>query len=69
MTIEPLWTVKEVATYLRASTSWVYKAAERGTLPCVRLGAMLRFRPAEIRRFVEGAPAATNVVPLGVTLR
>jgi excisionase family DNA binding protein len=49
---EPLWDVKDVARFLGASTSWVYKAAERSTLPAVRIGAMLRFEPKAIRDFV-----------------
>ncbi|MCA3011410.1 MAG: helix-turn-helix domain-containing protein [Myxococcaceae bacterium] len=35
------------------SPQWVYKHAELGTLPCVRLGAALRFRPDAIRRYLE----------------
>ena len=46
---EMLWTAREVANYLRASMSWVYKAAENGKLPCIHLGAMLRFEPAAVR--------------------
>src|SRR4051812_39921854 len=38
---DTLWDVDTVARYLNASKSWVYKAAERGELPCSRLGAML----------------------------
>ena len=59
---EMLWTAREVAKHLRASISWVYKAAERGVLPCIRLGAMLRFDPAAIRTWLSSratAPSAT----------
>jgi excisionase family DNA binding protein len=59
---EMLWTAREVAKHLRASISWVYKAAERGELPCIRLGAMLRFDPAVIRTWLGSratAPAVT----------
>jgi len=49
---EMLWTAREVATFLRASISWVYKAAERGELPCIRIGAMLRFDPSAIRTWL-----------------
>jgi excisionase family DNA binding protein len=63
--IEPLWTVREVAAFLRASTSWVYKAAERGDLPCIRLGALLRFRPSAIQEHLE-KQAAPKVIPLDV---
>lgn len=44
-TTEPLWTVREVAQALSVSKQWVYKQAELGKLPCLRLsGGVLRFR-------------------------
>ncbi len=52
-TAEPLWTVREVAAFLSMSGSWVYKEAEAGRLPTLRLGAALRFRPEDIRRWVD----------------
>jgi excisionase family DNA binding protein len=51
--IDKLWRVADVARYLRASISWVYKAAERGDLPCVRFGALLRFHPEAIKRIAR----------------
>jgi excisionase family DNA binding protein len=56
-TAERLWTVRDVAAFLQASTSYVYKAAERGEVPCRRVGALLRFVPAEIRAWVLGGLA------------
>jgi excisionase family DNA binding protein len=50
---QPLWKVSDVARELNMSPSWVYKEVEAGRLPCVRIGAALRFRPEAIRRFVE----------------
>ena len=49
---QPLWDVKATARFLRTSKSWTYKAAERGDLPAVRLGGMLRFRPEDVRDYV-----------------
>ena len=49
---EVLWDVRDVARYLRASRSWVYKAAEKGAIPSIRVGVMLRFEPKAIRDFV-----------------
>lgn len=60
---EPLWTVHDVAKYLSASTSYVYKCAERGVLPCRRLGALLRFVPAEVRHWAEGQTASVLMLP------
>jgi len=55
-----LWTVRDVAAYLKASTSYVYKAAERSEVPCRRLGALLRFLPAEVKAWAEGKPTSTG---------
>ena len=49
-----LWDVRDVAQYLKASVSWVYKAAERGDLPCIRIGGLLRFDAAAVRAFAVG---------------
>ena len=49
---DQLWNVRDVARYLRASRSWVYKAAERNTIPAVRVGSLLRFDPSAIRAYV-----------------
>jgi excisionase family DNA binding protein len=54
-----LWTVAEVAAYLRVSRSWVYHRAAAGLLPCMRVGALVRFDPETIRAYVQGQlPAA-----------
>ena len=50
---DTLWGVDAVAKYLSASKSWVYKAAERGELPCIRIGAMLRFAPNSVRAWLK----------------
>ena len=53
-----LWTVRDVARFLSMSPSWVYQASAGGTLPCLRIGAAVRFDPATIRAWVRGeAPA------------
>jgi excisionase family DNA binding protein len=51
---ESLWTAADVARFLSASQSFVYKAAEAGKLPCLRIGAMLRFDPQAVRAFAYG---------------
>ena len=61
--IEELLDANDVARLLKSSRSWVYKAAENGTLPVVRIGALLRFRPEAIRAFVEQS-AGGKVLPL-----
>lgn len=65
-TPEPLWTVADVARFLSMSPQWVYKHAELGDLPCLRLGASLRFKPEDVRRYVDqrARPAGPRVLPL-----
>ena len=58
---DTLWTAKDVARYVKGSVSWVYKAAEAGLLPCVRIGSMLRFEPAAVRSFVRDSQHAAKV--------
>jgi len=55
-----LWDVRDVAQYLKASVSWVYKAAERRELPCVRVGGLLRFDPAAVRAFALGTSKSSG---------
>jgi predicted DNA-binding transcriptional regulator AlpA len=62
---EALWDANDVATYLKASRSWVYQKAEAGLLPCRRLYGLLRFDPEAIRAWARGdADTTTRVVPL-----
>ena len=49
-----LWTAADVARYLKSSVSFVYKVAEAGRLPCLRVGSMLRFDPETVRAFARG---------------
>ncbi len=45
-----LWDARDVAVYFKVSRSWVYRAAETGRIPCVRvLGSLLRFEPDAIK--------------------
>lgn len=63
---ENLWNANDVAAFLKTSRSWVYKQVEAGVLPCLRIGALLRFDPAAVRAFARGEPARdARVVPLG----
>ena len=59
---EKLWVAKDVANFGQCSMSWVYKAAERGEIPCIRIGSMLRFDPIAVKRFFH-ASTSSAVVP------
>jgi excisionase family DNA binding protein len=48
-----LWTVGEVCGRLSCRRSWLYDEVEAGRFPVVRLGRLLRFRPADVEAYVE----------------
>jgi hypothetical protein len=65
---EPLWTVDDLAEYMKRSRRWVYGALSRdpaspGSLPHVRIpGGAARFVPDVIRRWIElGCPPAADL--------
>ena len=51
--IEPLWTVQEVADYLRLKPETVRSMARRDELPAVKLGRVWRFRSTEIVGWID----------------
>jgi excisionase family DNA binding protein len=64
-----LWDVRDVAQYLKASVSWVYKAAERRELPSIRVGGLLRFDPGAVRAFALGTSEIGGNVPRHMSRR
>src|SRR5713226_6679976 len=55
LAMDRLWTVRQAAVFLARSTSWVYKATERGELPRARgMGWGLRFVPSELHAYARG---------------
>ena len=57
---ERLWTVAQTAKYLQVSTSWVYRATERGELPHLKLGGLIRFQPRAIREHASALAAEAS---------
>ena len=56
-TAPELLTVNELRGVLKVSRGTVYKLVNRGELPAVRVGERLRFRPADVDRYLErGSP-------------
>ena len=53
--LETLLTAQEVAGILRVSSGWVRDHAGRKQphLRCVRVGDLLRFRPRDVKEFIE----------------
>ena len=58
---ETLWTVAEVAAFLKVSRSWVYHRLESGLLPHIRVGALVRFDPAAIRAHISACSSSPPV--------
>jgi excisionase family DNA binding protein len=53
---EPLWSIEDVAAYLKISEMSVYKMTRRGApnpIPHVKLGGLLRFRRRDIDRWLD----------------
>lgn len=60
-----LWTVEDVAAYLKTSRSWVYqRCAGVDAIPAMRVGGLLRFEPEEVKAWARGERKHTNVVSL-----
>ncbi|MES1206011.1 MAG: helix-turn-helix domain-containing protein [Pseudomonadota bacterium] len=60
---DELWDANGVARYLKVSRSWVYQKTEEGTLPCLRVGGLIRFDPAAVRAFARRDTRQAKVVP------
>ncbi|GAA2689624.1 DNA binding domain-containing protein, excisionase family [Actinosynnema pretiosum] len=53
--IDPLWTVEDVAAYLRVPVKTLYQWKWRGEGPPVRkIGKHLRYVPDQVRAWVDG---------------
>lgn len=53
--MDALLTAQEVAAVLQVSVDSVYSYARTGRLPRVRLDRAVRFRPADVRAFIDRA--------------
>ena len=51
--LEPLLTVDETAEFLRVDRSTVYRLENEGELRSVRVGTRRRFRPEDLRAYLE----------------
>jgi len=47
-----VFTVQELATYLRMQPVTIYKHAKAGKLPCFKVGANWRFKKSTIDRWI-----------------
>ena len=56
-----LWDVLRTAEFLSMSKHWVYRAVAAGTIPYRKIGAAIRFVPAEIKAWADGRRAGGHV--------
>lgn len=47
-------TVRELAAKLQKSASWVYKEVARNRLPCLHIGASVRFDRRDVELYIRG---------------
>jgi len=50
---DPLLSIAEVARLLKLSAKSVQRLAARGSLPCYRIGRLVRFSPGDVFRWLE----------------
>ncbi|WP_291452529.1 helix-turn-helix domain-containing protein [Actinomyces sp. ICM47] len=58
--LEPLFTIKELDTYLQVSTTTVYRLIKDGALTGTRIGQSLRFTRKNIEDLVELCVVCAN---------
>lgn len=51
---EALWDKDRLAEYLGLHPVTVLRMAREGRIPCIRIGGLVRFDPAEVRDFIRG---------------
>ena len=51
--IEPLWTVEEVAIYMRLKPETVRSMARRNLMPAIKVGKVWRFRSLAIKEWLN----------------
>jgi len=50
---EEIMTLKEVAQYLKIKERTIYKWAQNGKIPAIKLGSTWRFRKEEVNAWLE----------------
>ena len=53
MAKEEIMTLKEVAQYLKMKERTIYKWAQNGKIPAIKLGSTWRFRKEEVNAWLE----------------
>ena len=60
ITVNQLLTEREAAKFLRVSQRTVFSLREAGKLVCVKIGRSVRYRLAELERFIRDSETSTK---------
>lgn len=60
MTTGELLTLEELAAFLKVSRDTVYRMAQKGKIPAVKVGNQWRFAQAEVMTALKKIPTAPN---------
>ena len=63
MTEDSILTIEEVARYLRVSERTVYDWAQKGEIPCGKIGTVWRFKKIEIENWVNDRLSVNRLSP------
>ncbi len=58
---DQVFTVQELATYLRMQPVTIYKHTKAGKLPCFKVGANWRFKKTTIDRWISDQEAKEGI--------
>jgi excisionase family DNA binding protein len=53
-----MWSIEEMAHFLNLSVKSVRRLVTRGSLPCYRIGRLVRFMPGDVFRWLEARKEA-----------
>jgi excisionase family DNA binding protein len=56
-------TIEQAAEYLQISQSTLYKEAQKGKIPCKKIGKRWRFHRAALAKWMGEMPVETDAVP------
>ncbi len=51
--LEKLWTVEDLAGYLKVSVKTIYDWVHKRSIPFIKVKRLLRFRPSEIEKWLS----------------
>jgi excisionase family DNA binding protein len=54
-------TIKQAAEYLQISQSTLYKEAQKGKIPCQKIGRRWRFSRLALEKWLEKLPASSTM--------